>query len=144
MTAAAVQFFAVAVLLGIASVKDIKTREIPDWVSVCVLCAAVLDFNIQNLWGIIVAAIFFAVALQTGKIGGGDVKLIAALSVVCGLWSSLALLFFAQLSMLVYYGIYVIVQKSRGRTAEKSPGGSFCLPFVPYITFGYVLTTILL
>ena len=137
MTAAAVQFVVVAVLLGIASVKDIKTREIPDWVSVCVLCAAVLDFNIQNLWGIIVAAIFFAVALQTGKIGGADVKLIAALSVVCGLWSSLALLFFAQLSMLVFYWISVIVQRSRGRTADKS------LPFVPFITFGFVLTSIL-
>ena len=138
MIAAVIQFFTVAVLLGIASVKDIKTREIPDWISFCVLCAAVLDFNIQNLWGIIVAAIFFVVALQTGKIGGGDVKLIAALSVVCGLWSSLALLFFAQLSMLVFYWISVIVQRSRGRTADKA------LPFVPFITFGFVLTSILL
>ena len=138
MTAAVIQSVAVAVLIGIASVRDIKTREIPDWISVCVLCAAVLDFNIQNLWGIIVATIFFVVALQTGKIGGGDVKLIAALSVVCGLWSSLALLFFAQLSMLVFYWISVIVQRFRGRTADKA------LPFVPFITFGFVLTSILL
>ena len=138
MIAAVIQFFTVAVLLGIASVKDIKTREIPDWISFCVLCAAVLDFNIQNLWGIIVATIFFVVALQTGKIGGGDVKLIAALSVVCGLWSSLALLLFAQLFMLVFYWISVIVQRSRGRTADKS------LRFVPFITFGFVLTSILL
>ena len=137
MTATAVQFVAVAVLLGIASVKDIKTREIPDWISFCVLCAAVLDFNIQNLWGIIVAAIFFAVALQTGKIGGGDVKLIAALSVVCGLWSSLALLFFAQLFMLVFYWISVIVQRSRGRTADKA------LPFVPFIFIGYLCSMLI-
>ena len=137
MTAAAVQFVAVAVLLGIASVKDIKIREIPDWISICVICAAVLDFNIQNLWGIIVAAIFFAVALQTGKIGGGDVKLIAALSVVCGLWSSLALLLFAQLSMLVFYWISVIVQRSRGRTADKA------LPFVPFIFIGYLCSMLI-
>ena len=138
MTAAAVQFFAVAVLLGIASVKDIKYREIPDIISIFVALTALINFRLDNLWGIIVAAIFFAVALQTGKIGGGDVKLIAALSVVCGLWSSLALLFFAQLSMLVFYWISVIVQRSRGRTADKA------LPFVPFITFGFVLTSILL
>ena len=137
MIAAAVQFVAVAVLLGIASVKDIKTREIPDWISVCVLCAAVLDFNIQNLWGIIVAAIFFVVALQTGKIGGGDVKLIAALSVVCGLWSSLALLFFAQLSMLIYFGIYYLICKINGKTADK------VLPFVPFIFIGYLCSVLI-
>ena len=137
MIAAVIQFFTVAVLLGIASVKDIKTREIPDWISFCVLCAAVLDFNIQNLWGIIVAAIFFVVALQTGKIGGGDVKLIAALSVVCGLWSSLALLLFAQLSMLVFYWISVIVQKSHGGTADK------VLPFVPFIFIGYLCSVLI-
>lgn len=143
MTAAVIQFVIVAVLLGIASVKDIKTREIPNWISICVALTAIINFRLENLWGVIVAAIFFVVALQTGKIGGGDVKLIAALSVVCGLWSSLALLFFAQLSMLIYFGIYYLICKINGKTADKSPGGSFCLPFVPFITFGFVLTTIL-
>ena len=138
MIAAAIQFVAAAILLGIASVKDIKTREIPDWISVCVALTAFINFRFENLWGIIAAAIFFAVALWTCKIGGGDVKLIAVLSVVCGLWSSLALLFFAQLSMLIYFAIYYLICKINGRTADKS------LPFVPYITFGYILTTILL
>lgn len=137
MIVAVIQFFAVAVLLGIASVKDIKTREIPDWISVCVAFTALINFRLDNLWGIIVAAIFFVVALQTGKIGGGDVKLIAALSVVCGLWSSLALLLFAQLSMLVFYWISVIVQRSRGGTADK------VLPFVPFIFIGYLCSVLI-
>ena len=137
MIGSVVQFAAVAILLGIGSVMDIKTREIPNWISLGVLLAAFLDFNIQNLWGIIVAAIFFSVALATGKIGGGDVKLIVALSVVCGLWGSFALLLFAQTAMLVFYGVSVIVQKLRGRTADQS------LPFVPFITFGYVLATVI-
>ncbi len=137
MIGSVVQFAAVTILLGIGSVMDIKTREIPNWISLGVLLAVFLDFNIQNLWGIIVAVIFFSVALATGKIGGGDVKLIAALSVVCGLWGSFALLLFAQTAMLVFYGVSVIVQKLRGRTADKS------LPFVPFITFGYVLATVI-
>ena len=132
-----VQFVVIAILLGIGSVMDIKTREIPNWISLGVLLAAFLDFNIQNLWGVIVAAIFFFVALATGKIGGGDVKLIAALSIVCGLWGSFALLLFAQTAMLVYYAGNYIFCKIHGRTADKA------LPFVPFITFGYVLATVI-
>ncbi|MCX4357813.1 MAG: A24 family peptidase [Oscillospiraceae bacterium] len=131
------QFAAISILLGIGTFLDIKTREIPNWISVIVAMTAVINFRLDNLWGLIVAVIFFSVALATGKIGGGDVKLIAALSVVCGLWGSFALLLFAQIAMLVFYGVSVIVQKLRGRTADKA------LPFVPFITFGYVLTAIL-
>ena len=130
------QFATISILLGIGSYMDIKTREIPNWISVGVLISAFFHFNIQNLWGLIVAVIFFSVALATGKIGGGDVKLIAALSIVCGLWGSFALLLFAQISMLIFYGVSVIVQKLRGRTADKS------LPFVPFIFIGYLVTKI--
>ena len=134
---AALQFVTVAALLGIGSVMDIRTREIPDWISAGVLISALFHFDIQNIWGIIVAVIFFSVALATEKIGGGDVKLIAALSVVCGLWGSFALLLFAQISMLVFYGVSVIVQKLRGRTASKS------LPFVPFIFIGYLASKLI-
>ncbi len=134
---AALQFVLVVILLGIASVKDIKTREIPNWISGAIALTALLNFDVRSLWGLIVAVIFFSVALVTGKIGGGDVKLIAALSVACGLWGSFALLLFAQLSMLIFYAIKFVIFKLKGRTADK------VLPFVPFITFGYVLTNIL-
>ena len=134
---AELQFILVAILLGIDSVIDIKTREIPNWISGAIALTALINFDARSLWGLIVAVIFFAVALFTCKIGGGDVKLIAALSVVCGLWGSFALLLFAQISMLVFYVIKFVIFKLRGRTADKA------LPFVPFITLGYVLTNIL-
>lgn len=137
MIGSVMRFAAISVLLGIGSYKDIKTREIPNWISVIIAITAVINFRLENLWGIIVAVIFFSVALATGKIGGGDVKLIAALSIVCGLWGSFALLFFAQIAMLVFYAGNYIFRKINGKTADKS------LPFVPFITFGYVLATIL-
>ena len=133
---AALQFVTVAVLLVIGLIMDIKTREIPDWISAGVLISALFHFDIQNICGIIVAVIFFSVALATEKIGGGDVKLIVALSMVCGLWGSFALLLFAQISMLIFYGVSVIVQKLRGRTADKA------LPFVPFIFIGYLVMKI--
>ena len=133
---AMLQFVAVAVLLGIGSVMDIRTREIPNWISIVVALSAIMNFRLENLWGLITAVIFFSVALATEKIGGGDVKLIAALSMVCGLWGSFALLLFAQISMLIFYGVSAIVQKLRGRTADKS------LPFVPFIFIGYLVMKI--
>lgn len=131
MIGSVAQFAAISILLGIDSYMDIKTREIPNWISVGVLFSAFFHFNIQNLCGIIVAVIFFSVALATGKIGGGDVKLIAALSVVCGLWGS-----FAPISMLIFYAGSYILCKINGKTADKS------LPFVPFIFIGYLVTKI--
>ncbi len=138
MTGSVVQFLAVAILLGIGSFMDIKTHEIPNWISAAVLCTAFFCFKIQNLWGIIVALIFFAAALSTGKIGGGDVKLIAALSVVCGLWGSFMLLLFAQISMLIFYAGKFVFCKINGKTADKA------LPFVPFIFIGYLASNLIL
>ena len=138
MIGSVMQFAAISVLLGIGSYKDIKTREIPNWISAAILITAAFNFDWKNLWGIIVAVIFFSVALATEKIGGGDVKLIAALSVVCGLWGSFALLLVAQIAMLIFYGVSVILQKLRGKTADKA------LPFVPFIFIGYLISAILI
>lgn len=132
-----VQFAAISILLGIGSVKDIITREIPDWISVFVALFAVINFRPENLWGLVVAAIFFVTALVTGKIGGGDVKLVAALSVVCGLWCSFALLLFAQITMLIFYAGNYFFFKLNGKTADKS------LPFVPFIFIGYLCSALI-
>ena len=137
MTGSVVQFAVISALLAFASAKDIKTREIPNWISVIVALSSILNFRLENLWGIIVAVIFFSVALATGKIGGGDVKLIAALSIVCGLWGSLVLLLFSQISMLIFYAGKYIFCKINGKTASRS------LPFVPFISVGYLVSKII-
>ena len=137
MIGSVMQFAMISILLGIGSYKDIKNREIPNWISVGVLVSAFFNFNIQNLWGIIVAVIFFSVALATGKIGGGDVKLITALSVVCGLWGSFALLLFAQTAMLIFYAGNYFFCKINGKTASKT------LPFVPFIFIGYLCSALI-
>lgn len=137
MIGSVVQFASISILLGIGSVLDIKTREIPDWISVFIALFAVINFRPENLWGLVVAAIFFVTALVTGKIGGGDVKLIAALSVVCGLWGSFALLLFAQIFMLVFYAGNYFFCKLNGKTADKS------LPFVPFIFIGYLCSALI-
>ena len=137
MIGSVVQFAAISILLGIGSVLDIKTREIPNWISVFISLFAVINFRPENLWGLVVAAVFFVTALVTGKIGGGDVKLIAALSVVCGLWGSFSLLLFAQISMLIFCAGNYIFCKINGKTASKT------LPFVPFIFIGYLCSALI-
>lgn len=137
MIGSVVQFAAISLLLGIGTFLDIKTREIPDWISVFIALFAVINFRPENLFGLIVAAIFFVTALVTGKIGGGDVKLIAALSLVCGLWGSFSLLLFAQISMLIFYAGNLFFCKINGKTASKS------LPFMPFIFIGYLCSALI-
>ncbi len=137
MIGSVMQFAAISILLGIGSILDIKTREIPDWISVFVALSAVINFRTENLFGLIVAAIFFVTALVTGKIGGGDVKLITALSMICGLWGSFLLLLFAQTAMLIFYAGNSYFCKINGKTASKT------LPFVPFIFIGYLSSALI-
>ena len=131
-----IQTAVIIVLLCTEVYCDLKDRTIPNRISLAIAVAAFIDFHIENLWGLLPAAMFFVGALFT-KIGGGDVKAVAALSLSLGLWKTLLLLFAAELSMLVFYGISAIVQKLRHKTADRN------LPFLPFIMFGYLCTLIL-
>ena len=128
-----IQTAVILVLLGIEVYCDLKDRTIPDKLSLAIAAAAFIDFHPENLWGLLPAALFFISAVFM-RVGGGDVKAVAALSLSLGLWGTLLLIFTAELSMLLFYGISAVVQKIRGRTAEKN------LPFLPFITIGYVFT----
>ena len=133
---AAIQAAIIITLLGIEVYCDLKDRTIPNEISLAIAVAAFIDFHPENLWGLLPAAMFFIGAVFT-KIGGGDVKVVAALSLSLGLWKTLLLLFAAELSMLVFYGISAIIQKLRHKTADTA------LPFLPFIMFGYLCTLIL-
>ena len=131
-----IQTAIIIALLCIEVYCDLKDRMIPNEISFAIAVAAFIDFHAENLWGLLPAAMFFIGALFT-KIGGGDVKAVAALSLSLGLWKTLLLLFVAELLMMIFYGISVIIQKLRHKTAAKN------LPFLPFITLGYLCTLIL-
>lgn len=131
-----IQTAVIIVLLCIEVYCDLKDRTIPNEISLAIALAAFIDFHFENLWGLLPTAMFFIGALFT-KIGGDDVKAVAALSLSLGLWKTLLLLFAAELSMLVFYGISAIIQKLRHKSADRN------LPFLPFIIFGYLCTLIL-
>ena len=138
MSLAPLQEAIITVLLAGAAVTDIRKREVSDVLCVITALAALLCFQPSKLLGLIPAVLLFIIALVCGGVGGGDIKMYAALSICLGLESSIVLLFISHASMLIFYGIYAAVQKVRGKTAEKY------LPFVPFILLGYLCTIMLI
>ena len=97
------QFAIISVLLTAATISDIRTREVSDIFSVGILLTAFLNFNIENLIGLVIPSLCLVIAVMCGGFGGADVKIIAALSVVIGLEGSVLLVLIALISMLLFY-----------------------------------------
>ena len=119
-------------LLAAASVRDVKTRLIPDWLSLCVALTSLLDFRLENLWGVLVGLLFLLVGALLGGIGGGDVKLMLAAGPVLGLPGSAATAVIGLAGMALYYLGSKSVARLRKREASKR------LPLVPFLSAGCI------
>lgn len=112
-------------LLLIATICDLRTRIIPDWISIALLGwgigaatfgggafgiagSAWASLGIGLLLGLGLGAILFAL----GGLGGGDVKLMAGLGAVLGPIALLHVLFW----MAMAGAVLAIVAKLRGRS----------------------------
>jgi leader peptidase (prepilin peptidase)/N-methyltransferase len=76
-----------AILLTTASVYDLRTREIPNWISLALLLTGCLQLHLASaLFGLFLtgAPYLIAAMITNGKIGGGDIKLMAACGFVLG------------------------------------------------------------
>ena len=123
----------VLALLIVATICDLRTREVPDWISIAIaliaLAAAVMGWlGIGVGWvvaggfvGLVVGYALFHFA----KLGGGDAKLIAALGLLVGPVGLLILLF----GMAVAGGVLSLVAILRGQRDYA---------YVPAITASFV------
>lgn len=105
-------FSAALITLGIASISDLRTREVPDWLSYGAIFFGfglrVLDSIISSSWtslisGILGFTVFVFLALimfYTGQWGGGDSKLLIGMGVLIGLP-----LGFSQIPMLLIFWV---------------------------------------
>ena len=142
--------------LLIASVSDIKRKQVDDWISLGIAAIGLIGFRPENLWGIFPAAIMLIVAYLTGgRPGGADIKLFAALTLSCGLWKSMFILFVAQLTNLIAFVICHLILRTKkhcgacrfaypdkaenSERQELPKAARLSMPFVPFITLGYLL-----
>ena len=142
---------AVAVVcLSWAAVTDLKSRQIPNLLNLCFLATAMAATSLAALWGgdswtlaraalagLVLFAGFWAVhALSPQGLGGGDVKLAAALGVVLGSVSWAAVWQGIVLACLLngLAGLWLWL-------ASRSAQGS--LPFAPALGSGTLLALLL-
>jgi prepilin peptidase CpaA len=124
-------------LLTVATIHDLRSREIPDWVSLLLvgggLVAAVVT-GTSSAWiglalGVVLGFALTAPLFWFGGIGGGDVKLITALGACLGP----ALLLLALFWTAVAGGLLALVAKLRGQAD---------FAYVPAILAGVVLALV--
>lgn len=112
-----------------AASEDVKHREIPDWISIAICLCSIPMFGAKNLIGVLSALPIFAAALITEKIGGGDVKLIAANGVFLGFRANITAQIIGFVILLVFY----LPEKTR--TIE--------VPLTPFLSVGALIAMIM-
>ena len=98
-------WFALALVL-IAVVRDLRTREIPDSIPVCLFLVALASTLLQldttdwlaRLLGLTLGLGVGATLFYLGAMGGGDAKLLAGLGAVTGWLPLLSVLFYTALA----------------------------------------------
>lgn len=95
-----------------AAITDMKKRIIPDWTWIAILLIGGISaffFKTLNLplfdrivGFLLPAASLLFIAVKYGGVGGGDIKLTAALGFCFGLYGIAAILFFAVIPACIY------------------------------------------
>lgn len=125
----ALQAVLFSLLLIMVSACDIKNREIPDSLQAAIALLSLLNFSLWNLTGVLTALPYLAVALAGDRpsgIGGGDIKLAAAMGIMLGLPSSVAASIMGLSAFIIYGLICSCVKRLMGRKEKEAyPAGPF-------------------
>ena len=96
------------------------------------------------------ALLYFCVRVfSAGGLGIGDIFFGAYTAIYCGFYKNLLAAAFAALSGILFYLGAAVVKKIKKRILEKKNqpefvhSGIFAIPFVPFITFGALLSVFL-
>lgn len=116
-----------------AAVTDFRKRIIPDWTWIAILLiggvfAFMLPYPtlLERIAGFLLPGLcLFLLAMKYGGVGGGDIKLTAAMGFCFGLYSLAAILFFA----LIPACIYAKATKQKSVPLAVFLGIGFCIYF---------------
>ena len=137
----AVKGMVLALLLLYASLSDLKTREVPDYISIMLLILAFVGFEVSSLPSMLMGtmAVFIpqfvlAVINPSRAFGGADLKISTSLAFLLGVQKGI----FALITGLL---LAVIVMAIYNRVNAKSQKGAF--PLVPFLSVGAMLAYII-
>lgn len=123
-------------LLMAAGYTDIKRRVIPDIICLLIVLISLLKFNFINLLGIGISIPFLiAAVLVENSIGGGDIKLTAAIGIVLGFWKGIYGLILG-LSFLVLFYLLIVL---KSKVMKKQVAKNFPMPLAPFLGMGFMI-----
>ncbi|HHW48859.1 MAG TPA: hypothetical protein GXX14_09615 [Clostridiaceae bacterium] len=137
------KYIALAVLLTIASIYDIRNDTVPNFFIVigalagCAMALFSVGINIADaLMGWIVAGgvLYFVSIATRGGIGKDDAKLAGCLGIYTGLMDALSILILSS----IICGLTGLIILAFHRSEKKR-----CLPFSPFLLAGTVFTILL-
>lgn len=117
-----------------ASISDFRIRKVSDWVSIVVAALGLISVSGGKLlWNAVAGAIafgffFLAAVISKNKIGGADVKFIAASMFVCGFPEGLAGLILGLLLSV----IGTLIRNKKTKSKDKT------MPMIPYLAVGFL------
>lgn len=123
------------VLLTYAAIIDCKKREISNILCLGVSLLSLLDFHLGNLLGLGIALILWltAVYIAPDKLGGGDIKLCAAVSIVIGFTAT-------TYGIIIGFGIVSLVWLAMLLFKTKQEVENRALPLAPFLGTGFLTT----
>jgi prepilin signal peptidase PulO-like enzyme (type II secretory pathway) len=128
------------VVLVLAALTDIRKKLILDWItlpSIVILLILRIFIGEESFWfyligGAVGFTLLLGIAyLSKGGMGGGDVKLYAAIGLALGPWLTLMSLVFASLLGAIIGSILILI----GKVKRKEP-----IPFAPFIWMGTIIS----
>jgi leader peptidase (prepilin peptidase)/N-methyltransferase len=124
-------------LLIAASVIDIRKRVIPDSICAMIALTGLICFSPVKLFGLPAALPLLIPALcREGSIGGGDIKLTAAVGMVLGFEGGIAGLVIGLAAMLLFFAGSKVVGRLWGSKNRKR--NEAALPMAPFLSTGFI------
>lgn len=129
-------FFSV---LCLASIFDIRTRIIPDWIHLLMLFVSLIPPGELHCTGLIAAMPLLIAGMMCGGVGGGDIKLVGACGMVLGLTKTSIGLMSGLSFLLIFHAGSLMLQKI---IRKERVGKEQAYPLVPFLTLGMAVSVL--
>ena len=128
-----------------AAIIDLKTRTIPNFIPIFLVCAralifiyeiiftnAAISYLISSLLGCFLCGLLLIIAnkISKGGIGGGDIKLLSCIGLMCGIYVVFSTLLLSLLACIIISVVLLLLKR-------KNPKDH--LPFGPFIYLGLTI-----
>lgn len=121
------------VLVGlIASLQDIKNREVSDWLHIAIIAIGIFNFSMEGLMACIIAFSLFILPniINENAIGGADIKFMAASGLVLGVKNILIASGIGITIAVIFILINNIIKKDKLNA----------VPLIPYLFSGCMIS----